>query len=296
VEKTSITIADTVLVQLEATAQPPYKVKMPKIDEALKNFGMIDWNSFPSRLDANNNVVTMNQYRLEPFISGTYPIPGFTFEFYDANEPNAVMHKLSSEPVDIEVASLLGEDRENLAIADIEGVVEMPAADAKWWLWAGAGLGVAAIAAVVLVRARGRKIARLVRILRPAHEVAYERLRLLVADGLVEKGMVKEFYERISDILRHYIEDRFELHAPERTTEEFLFELQSAGMLTTAQKATLAEFLNHCDLVKFAKHEPTSEQIQRTFDLTKDFIEKTKSDEYQVDITDRVESGVTDAA
>ena len=30
----------------------------------------------------------------------------------------------------------------------------------------------------------------------------------------------KEFYERISGILRHYIEDRFDLHAPERTTEE----------------------------------------------------------------------------
>ena len=39
------------------------------------------------------------------------------------------------------------------------------------------------------------------------------------------KGRIKEFYERISNILRHYIEHRFDLHAPERTTEEFLYEL-----------------------------------------------------------------------
>jgi hypothetical protein len=45
--------------------------------------------------------------------------------------------------------------------------------------------------------------------------------------------------------------------------------------------------------VKFAKHEPTTEQIQETFDLVKNFIEKTKSDERKVDITDMVASEET---
>jgi hypothetical protein len=45
--------------------------------------------------------------------------------------------------------------------------------------------------------------------------------------------------------------------------------------------------------VKFAKHEPTTEQIQKTFDLVKDFIEKTKSDERKVDITEMVGSEET---
>ena len=51
----------------------------------------------------------------------------------------------------------------------------------------------------------------------------------------------------------------------------------------------LEEFLTHCDLVKFAKHDPTTEQVQRTFDLVKDFIERTKSEERKVDVTDSVE-------
>ena len=126
--------------------------------------------------------------------------------------------------------------------------------------------------------------------MRPAHEIAYARLRALVAENLVEVGRIKEFYERISGILRYYIEDRFDLHAPERTTEEFLSELQHTSVLEISDKDVLGEFLVHCDLVKFARHAPTTEQIQRSFDLVKDFIERTRSDERQVDVTDRVQA------
>ena len=94
--------------------------------------------------------------------------------------------------------------------------------------------------------------------------------------------------EEISNILRHYIEDRFDLRAPERTTEEFLIELQWSDDLGEPDKNDLGEFLTHCDLVKFAKHKPKTEQIQQTFDLVKNFIEKTKSDDRKVDITDKV--------
>jgi hypothetical protein len=147
----------------------------------------------------------------------------------------------------------------------------------------------AAIAVVWLLLYK-RRVKKLIRIFKPAHEIAYARLRSLVALNLVEAGRLKEFYESISSILRHYIEDRFNLHAPERTTEEFLVELQSTNVLAPSDKEVLGEFLTHCDLVKFAKHDPTAEQIQRTFDLVKDFIERTKSDTHNVDVTDGLQS------
>ena len=49
-------------------------------------------------------------------------------------------------------------------------------------------------------------------------------------------------------------------------------------------------------LVKFAKHEPTREQIQQTFDLVKDFIEKTRSEQRKVDVTDNVDAAGTPKA
>ena len=72
-----------------------------------------------------------------------------------------------------------------------------------------------------------------------------------------------------------------------------MFELANTDVLSESDKESVGRFLLHCDLVKFAKHEPTTEQIQETFDLVKDFIEKTKSDERKVDITDMVVSEET---
>jgi hypothetical protein len=236
------------------------------------------------KLDENNRVVSRYRYKLEPFLSGTFQIPAFKFEFYDTNSPDK-KYEITTEPIDIEVTSLLGEQRAELKIADIEGVIEMPAKPSYWWVWVLCA-GVVIAVAGSLFYIRHKRIKELVRIFKPAHEIAYERLQALVRQDLVKAGKIKEFYERLSDILRHYIEHRFNIRAPERTTEEFLAELPSAGVLSQSEQERLGEFLRHCDLVKFAKYNPTAEQIQKTFDLVKDFIETTKSDEKKIDVTE----------
>jgi hypothetical protein len=296
VDKAKVTIAETILLELEAAIEPGYEVRMPTVNKVLESFGIVDWDNLGDKLDEDNNVVSRYRYKLEPFLSGTFPIPAFTFEFYDVNSPEEKVHELATEPIDVEVASLLGEQRAELKIADIEGVVEIPAEPSYWWIWT---LCIIAAAGGVgfWLRVRRRRVEELVRIFRPAHEIAYERLRKLVKQGLVKAGKIKEFYERISDILRHYIEHRFNLRAPERTTEEFLAELTYTNILPKSDQERLGEFLKHCDLVKFAKHEPTSEQIQQTFDLVKDFIETTKSEEKKIEvikanIEESVEAGV----
>jgi len=286
-DRAKITIAETVSLELEAAIEPGYEVQMPKVDKVLESFGIVDWDSSGDKLDEEGNVVSKVQYRLEPFLSGTYSIPAFTFVFHDVNSPEEKKYELTTEPLEIEVTSLLGEQRAELQIDDIEDVVEMPQEPSFWWVWA---LGVIAVIAAggTWLYLRRRRVRELVRIFKPAHELAYQRLRVLVKEDLVGAGRIKEFYERISDILRHYIEHRFSLRAPERTTEEFLFELANTDVLSQSDKESLGEFLRHCDLVKFAKHEPATDQIQRTFDLVKNFIEKTRSDERKVDVTDMV--------
>ena len=284
VDKNKVTIADTIRLEFETAIDPAYDVNMPKIDaEVLANFGIVDWHNPADRLDVNNNVVRTAQYRLEPFLSGKFALPAFTFEFHDVNQSDDKTYQLTTEPIDIEVTSLLGDQREKLTIADIEGVVSMPGGMILWWLLPAAV--VVAGAGGIWWYLRKQKIKAAIRIYKPAHEVAYARLQTLINRDLLKQGKVKEFYEGVSDILRHYIEDRFELRAPERTTEEFLFEIRDAGVLTESHRKALAEFLTHCDLVKFARHSPTAEQVQRTFDLAKNFIEQTKSDEKQIDVT-----------
>ncbi len=288
VDKAKLSIAEALVMEVEAAIGQEYQVQMPEVGKVLTNFGIVDWDRLSDRLDEKNNVVKTSRYKLEPLLSGKEQLPGLKFTFQDANSTGESVHELETEPVDIEVTSLLGDEREKLVIEDIEDVVEMPSEGWGLWLWvAGGGAAIAAAAGVFVYTGR-KRAAELVRILRPAHEVAYARLRILVGEGLVEAGRLKEFYERISNILRHYIEDRFRLRAPERTTEEFLNELKVSDVLSGSDKRDIGEFLLHCDLVKFAKHRPTSEQIQKTFDIVKGFIERTRSDEHKIDVTDRV--------
>ncbi|MBN2588295.1 MAG: hypothetical protein JXA96_00405 [Sedimentisphaerales bacterium] len=286
IDKSKITIADTLLLEIEAAVESGYDVNMPNVNEVLANFGIVDWKNLGDKLDENNNVLSTYQYRLEPFVSGTFPIPAFKFGFYDVNNPGENHYELETEPIDIEVASLLGEQRENLQISGIEGVVAMPKHVSYTWIWILLVVVIVIAVICVVIYFKRKRVKEIVRIFRPAHEIAYERLRVFVGQNLIEEGKIKEFYEGISDILRHYIEHRFDLRAPERTTEEFLYEIQYTDVLSKSDKDSLGEFLTHCDMVKFAKFNPTKEQIQKTFDLVKSFIEKTKSQDKKIDVTE----------
>ena len=83
----------------------------------------------------------------------------------------------------------------------------------------------------------------------------------------------------VSDTVRLYLEERFEFHAPERTTEEFLRELSATNLLTDAQKESLGGFLESCDLVKFAKYEPGENELRELHSSAVRLVEETEPSE-----------------
>jgi len=306
VQKEKITIADTLWVRLEANIDEGYEVIMPAVAEFLdkeKRFGILDYESPPDKLVEDNRLLVQREYRLEPILSGQYSIPALKFVFRkktpvqpadnakpeDQKNSRQNEHEFFTEEIPIEVVGLLDEQRDDLTIADIKDVTALPRRFPMWWLWALGGTGLVSGAVVIFILLHKRKKKKQLRIMKAAHEIAYEQLQKLAGDNLIEAGKIREFYERVSHILRSYIEHRFDLKAPERTTEEFLIEAQATGLLTNDQKTMLRGFLEHCDMVKFARYGPTKTEIQKTFDLTKEFIEATRIAEKQVDVTEKVQ-------
>jgi hypothetical protein len=110
----------------------------------------------------------------------------------------------------------------------------------------------------------------------PAWEKAYQQLEALRQENLLDKGLFKEFFTRVSDIARHYMENRFNIRAPHMSTEEFLYYLGITGHLNETQKAALKDFLNSCDMVKFAKYAPTTNEALINFDLAKRLVDDTR--------------------
>ena len=85
----------------------------------------------------------------------------------------------------------------------------------------------------------------------------------------------REFCIEVSDTLRIYLEERFSFRAPERTTEEFLHELQETTLLASHQKSRLTEFLEACDLVKFARFEPAEAELRSLHHCATTLVEET---------------------
>jgi hypothetical protein len=140
-----------------------------------------------------------------------------------------------------------------------------------WFFWI-AGL-LAALAAAWFGWRYWRKKAAAVPVVPPVPPHIRARRRLEQALALISEP--KPFSIAVSDAARAYLEERFNFHAPERTTEEFLSELQSTNLLTTTQKQSLAGFLESCDLIKFAKYEPTETALRGLYDAALRLVDET---------------------
>lgn len=162
-------------------------------------------------------------------------------------------------------------------IKDVKPPVYLP--DLWWLLWL--LLGLMAIAAGIYLWLRFKKSSPpLVEPQLPplsAWERAYQELEALRQENLLDKGLLKEFFTRVSDIARHYMENRFNIRAPHMSTEEFLYYLGVSGHLNAAQSIALKDFLNSCDMVKFAKHTPTAHEALKNFDLAQKLVDDTRT-------------------
>jgi hypothetical protein len=117
------------------------------------------------------------------------------------------------------------------------------------WLWTVIAAGVITLIAVGLALRRWLYHGKFFQP-RP-HEIALQYLE--EARQLIDPDHAREYCFEVSKIVRRYIEERFNLHAPQFTTEEFLHELaESPEALLAAHRLLLGNFLQHCDLAKFA--------------------------------------------
>ncbi len=156
-------------------------------------------------------------------------------------------------------------------LRDIKPPVEIPSG----WAWVWWGL-TALAAAALLFRAwrywqKRRSELPPVPVI-PPHVRAKRKLR----EALALIGQSREFCILVSDTIRWYLEERFTFRAPERTTEEFLYELRQTNLLTGEQKDSLGEFLKRCDLVKFARYEPGEPELHDLHDSAVRLVEETE--------------------
>lgn len=75
----------------------------------------------------------------------------------------------------------------------------------------------------------------------------------------IDKLTPYQFSIRVSDILRRYVTEQYQLPVTRQTSVEFLNALAATSPFSTDEQALLGDFLNRCDLIKFARYDATQE-------------------------------------
>jgi len=209
-------------------------------------------------------------YLLDPIAPGLYDLPAAEVTWGEDQSATA-------PPLVLRARELTGAEEKALAsMRGIRGPLSV-APEPGWGYW---GVAAAAAGALLLLavlayayRRRARPEAAPMPLM--PWEKAEQRLQELAQQDLPAKGRYGKYYVDLSAILRYYIEDRFHLHAPEQTTPEFLDEALKVKWFDADQKAFLERFLRHCDRVKFARHEPDAEEMERNFEQVRQFVKDT---------------------
>ena len=85
-----------------------------------------------------------------------------------------------------------------------------------------------------------------------------------------------QFSIRVSDILRRYVTEQYQLPVTRQTSVEFLAALAKTSPFSEDEKSLLEDFLNRCDLIKFARYDATTEDSRLLLEEATRFVEGGK--------------------
>lgn len=275
VDKTTIRIGDLIHYQIEVTHDPEVQIQLPGEGANLGGFDIRSYEAHEPRKE-DGRVITESEYTISTFFTGEFDIPP-TAVLYTLPEDTA-SQVLMTEPIHITVESV--KPSEEGDIRDIKPPEEIPR---NWWIlirWI--GLGIFVILAVILgiIGYRRRKAGKSLLPIReapprPPHEIALEALGRIDPAGLDDPEKIKQFYSQVSEIIRRYLEGRYYIKALEMTTSDVLNGLEAVDVEPEIRKA-VREFLELCDLVKFAKFIPPEAQHAETLRKAYDIVHRTK--------------------
>lgn len=227
-----------------------------------------------SRADGEGTATTVFELKMALFALGTHPLPELTF---DLVSPTGVTQYRAPGPT-IEAVSSLPPDAEEkgAALHDIRPPRDVPIRSYRL-LWALLGAAALALAAYLAWRAYQSRKAR-PRVTaeppRPLHVRTRAALDQLAAEQLPQQGRVREFYFRLSEIVRGYLGERYQFEALECTTPELLERVDRLGA-PELPKDELRRFTVDSDLARYARAEISADICKNSLEFAYALLERT---------------------
>jgi hypothetical protein len=219
-------------------------------------------------LENEKSIAISQNFIITAFDSGTYVIPPIIF-----NE-NKKTEGLILNVETIELA-------EDSQLMDIKPPIEAPYGWSDIWPWL---LGIVIIALTIYllkkyIFTKKKKEVRIKpKVVIPSDVIALNELAILKDKELWENGKLKQYHSEISEILRTYLEERFQILALELPTYDILKDLKKRN-LQKEDLIMLTTILRRADLAKYAKSKPIDSENNESMDLSVNFVKNTKAKE-----------------
>jgi hypothetical protein len=281
VDRATITIGDRILYTLVVTADPEVQLEPLDLGSNLGAFEVKDYKIYDPEKNKDGKVVNRSEYLITTFTTGEYVIPPITINYTDADSKKRL---IESEPLFIVVESVGASEADKEDIRGLKPPIEIKG---SYWIY----LFILPILALLAAggflyyrqRSKGLALPEIPQELqRPAWEVALSELDLLRESDLLEKGRIKEYFIVLSDIVRKYMERRYQISALDRTTEEIRQEVKRIKLEQEIAQLMFGLLL-FCDLVKFAKYIPSDEEVEKSTDEAYSIVNLTKQEEVKED-------------
>jgi hypothetical protein len=272
------TLDDAIYLRLDVTAPAGISVDAPFQEAGDQRMGRFRVRDFAQDLQRapDGGQHRVQTYTLEAPGSGKHRVPPLRLEMVDARKDASTKpQEILTEEVPLDVAPV----KEAAVGAELKGpagALDPDVGGTPWLLVLVIASGIAVLGSgtVLLYRAAAARARKAMQ--RSAYDDAIAKLHALEARGAPSAEIADAWFVELSAIVRAYLERRYEIRAPELTTEEFLSEAANASRLSGEHRALLTQFLERCDRVKFAGYRPEAQESMDTLAAARAFVEDTR--------------------
>ena len=271
-DRAELTVGDPVQLTLEVTHPAGYQVIIPKLDQAWGDLEVRGQSQAATTANDDGTETTRQTIEVTLFSLGEFETPALPLTISDG--AGQVLEEVVPS-VSLAVIPTLAEEDNELRDIKPQAGLAVPAV----WPWIAAGLLLAAVVAVAgwwaYRRWRGEPFLPAVVDNRPPWQVAYDELARIEGLGLLEHGRFKEYYTLVTDCLRTYLENQFDLSVFERTTSELRATFRQSD-ITPDHARRLLDLFTESDLVKFAKFTPDLATAQKLTGEARQLVDDTR--------------------
>jgi hypothetical protein len=258
-EPTEFTVGDPIKLQIEATSKNGVQLSLLN-DGAFGPFVVTDQSTMLD-IPSNEGRQWYWSMRLDTFDGSATEVADIIIHWTNSSGQTG---NISVDPIKVHVNSVAGDTLQDMNLRDIRSSV--PLLSSTWWPTI---IAVGSLCVVLLLLSR--LIFHKKKPLVPPHIKAANALQTLRDTDLE----VQQFYTTISNIVRIYIEERFQISATGQTTREFLIAEKENPKLEHVDRKALADFLVAADLVKFARFEPNTNTWDDAIVRAEQFVTNT---------------------